>query len=221
MNGQAHALTLTFERQDGNEWNLNATIPDADGTVVTGTIEGILFNDDGTLQSLSGSPNLEFLFSGISENQTITLDFGTAGTFDGLTQFGDTETAFAESQDGFAPGSLTSIFIDPDGTIQGAYSNGRIEAINQISMATFSNPGGLIRTGSNLFEVSANSGTPVVGNPGEGGRGVVRSGVLEVSNVDTSQEFVNLIIAQRGFQVNSRVITTTDTMLQELISIVR
>lgn len=220
-NGQSHTVTLDFERADTNLWNLTATIPEADGSVLAGTIAGITFADDGTFQSVSGESTLQFQFNDIGSPQTLSLDFGTSGTFDGLTQFGDSETAFVKSQDGFPPGELVSVFVDVDGTVQGAFSNGRVSEIDQISTATFSNPGGLERAGSNLFTRSANSGEPNSGIPGEGGRGVIRSGVLEVSNVDTSQEFVNLIIAQRGFQVNSRVITTTDTILQELIGIVR
>lgn len=220
-NGQAHAVTMNFERQDGDVWSLTATIPEDEGTVVSGTISDITFNDDGTFASVAGDGNLEFQFNGITGSQTVAVAFGTPGTFDGLTQFGDTSTAFIKSQDGFPPGELTSIFIDPDGTIQGAFSNGRIDEIDQIGISMFTNPGGLVRSGDNLFSLGSNSGDPNFGEPGEAGRGIIRSGVLEVSNVDTSQEFINLIIAQRGFQVNSRVVTTTDTILQELIGIVR
>jgi len=221
VNGQAHAVTLDFERLDVNLWKLNASISADEGTVVRGTIDEIAFNDDGTFASVSGDGSLEFQFEGLGSSQTIQLGFGAPGTFEGLTQFGDTETAHVTAQDGFPPGELTSVFIDPDGTINGAYSNGRVASIDQISLAVFTNPGGLLRSGSNLFELSANTGEPNVGIPGEGGRGAIRSGVLEVSNVDTAQEFVNLIIAQRGFQVNSRVITTSDNILQELLTIVR
>ncbi len=220
-NGQGHTVTLDFERSDTNVWSLSASIPAEDGSVLSGTVTDITFADDGTFQSVGGDGTIQFQFNDIGGPQTLTLDFGTSGTFDGLTQFGDSETAFVKSQDGFPPGELVSVFVDADGTVQGAFSNGRVSEIDQISTATFSNPGGLERAGNNLFTRSANSGEPNSGIPGEGGRGVIRSGVLEVSNVDTSQEFVNLIIAQRGFQVNSRVITTTDTILQELIGIVR
>jgi flagellar hook protein FlgE len=118
-------------------------------------------------------------------------------------------------------GSLTDFTVSGNGVITGIYSNGLNQTLGQIALANFGNPGGLTRSGSNLFEVSVNSGEPLIGTPGSGGRGTLYVGALEMSNVDLANEFTNMIITQRGFQANSRVITTSDEMLQELVNLKR
>ncbi len=124
-------------------------------------------------------------------------------------------------QDGSAQGTLSSISVGPDGTIVGVFSNGLTRTVGQLALARFANPTGLVRTGDTAFAASAASGTAEVGTPESGGRGSVSSGYLEQSNVDLAQQFTNLIMAERGFQANSRVITATDEMLQDLVNIKR
>jgi flagellar hook protein FlgE len=126
-----------------------------------------------------------------------------------------------DNQDGFAAGSLQGFSIGPDGVLTGVFSGGRTQALGQLALATFSNPGGLIKAGDSTYQSSANSGLAQVGTPGSGSRGELAGGVLEMSNVDLAQEFTNLIIAQRGFQANSRVITASDEILQDLVNIKR
>jgi flagellar hook protein FlgE len=118
-------------------------------------------------------------------------------------------------------GSLIDFTVSGNGVITGIYSNGLNQVLGQIALANFGNPGGLTRVGSNLFEVSVNSGEPLIGAPGSGGRGSLYVGALEMSNVDLASEFTNMIITQRGFQANSRIITTSDEMLQELVNLKR
>jgi flagellar hook protein FlgE len=141
--------------------------------------------------------------------------------FSQLTQYAAPSTATLRSQDGYPRGSLESFAIDGNGVITGLYSNGRTQVVGQVALALFTNPGGLLKAGNNLYAESANSGPPAIGAAGTGGRGTLVAGALEMSNVDLAQEFTNMITAQRGFQANARVITTSDELLQELISLRR
>ena len=119
-------------------------------------------------------------------------------------------------QDGYTNVALQSFTIDATGTINGSFTNGITQTLGQIALADFNNPSGLAPTGANLYAISANSGGAVVGYVGESANSTIASGALEMSNVDLAQEFTDMIVAQRGFQANSRVITTSDQMLQEL-----
>jgi flagellar hook protein FlgE len=139
----------------------------------------------------------------------------------GLSQFGGSNTLTAPEQNGYALGSLQSFQLSNDGTIMGVYSNGLRQPIGQLALASFNNPGGLEKAGSSGFRVGVNSGVANVGVAGVGGRGVLNSGALEMSNVDLAEEFTGLIVAQRGFQANSRVITSSDEILQDLVNLKR
>jgi flagellar hook protein FlgE len=139
----------------------------------------------------------------------------------GIKQYGSANTVSATAQNGFAMGSLESFSLANDGTITGIYSNGLRQAIGQLAMASFNNPGGLEKAGNSSFRVGDNSGNAMVGQAGTGGRGVLNAGALEMSNVDLAEEFTGLIVAQRGFQANSRVITSSDEILQDLVNLKR
>lgn len=138
-----------------------------------------------------------------------------------LTQYGGSSTVQATTQNGYASGNLDSLTIDTTGTLVGKFSNGRTQNLGQVALATFNNPGGLIRIGDTLFSTSNNSGNPSVGTSGTGGRGSLTPGSLEMSNVDLADQFSKMIITQRGFQANSKIITTSDTMLEELVNLKR
>jgi flagellar hook protein FlgE len=147
---------------------------------------------------------------------TLTLDMG------GLTQLATDNDVAMTYQDGLAAGSFSSFFVTPStAEIYGVYSNGMQQLIGQLAISNFVNPAGLTKVGNNLYQVSANSGDPSIGGAGTGGRGTIAAGYLEGSNVDLGQEFTNMILAQRGFQASSRVITTSDEMLLELVNIKR
>ena len=124
-------------------------------------------------------------------------------------------------QDGYAAGNLTSFSIGADGVITGTFTSGQSRALGQVVTATFPNPGGLTRSGNNLLDVSSNSGQPTIGVPGTNGRGVIASGYLEGSNVDLAEEFTTMIITQRGYQANTKIITTVDSLLQDVVNLVR
>ncbi|PJA78227.1 MAG: hypothetical protein CO149_05180, partial [Nitrospirae bacterium CG_4_9_14_3_um_filter_51_5] len=145
---------------------------------------------------------------------------GGAGT-DGMLQQGSPSTLLTLSQDGFSSGTLTGTSIGEDGTITGRFSNGTTQLIGQVELTRFINPDGLQPIGRNLFIQSGNSGTPLVGTPGTGSFGKISASTLETSNVDLGDELVNMITMQRGFQANSRIITTTNDLLGELVNLAR
>lgn len=196
--GTERTMTLTFTRTAG-AWNVAAT----DGTD-TFTSQPVTFNGDGSI----ASPQT-FALGGV------TVDLSTITGYAGL------DTVAAGNQDGQAAGTLLSFALGNDGTITGAFSNGLKQVIGRIALAAFTNPGGLEKAGGSLFATSVNSGEPMVGTAGTGGRGSLTGGSLEMSNVDLSSEFTSLIIAQRGFQANSRIITTSDEVLNELVNLKR
>jgi flagellar hook protein FlgE len=222
VQGTAHNLSVTFQKQAANTWNLTASIPAADGTMVNSTITGITFNDDGSFRQINGAnQNISFTVKGLSAAQTVKFSFGSANGFNGLTQFGSASSAAATSQDGFAAGFLTNISISQSGLVNGVFTNGRTLAIAQLAIANFSNAQGLNREGNNYYSLSSHSGDPLIGEGVSGGRGNVKQGSLESSNVDVALEFTQLITAQRGYQVNARTITISDQILQSLAQIIQ
>ncbi|MDR7386631.1 MAG: flagellar hook-basal body complex protein, partial [Armatimonadota bacterium] len=207
--GNAVQLVVEVEKTGTNEWTWTARY---DGTDVgTGTVT---FGADGTV---AGGGTAALTFDPATGADPLSLTLG----FSGLTQYGGASTVSLQHQDGYATGSLESFAIDGNGVITGLYSNGRTQVIGQVALALFANPGGLLKAGSNLYAESSNSGPVAVGEAGTGGRGALTAGALEMSNVDLAQEFTSMITAQRGFQANARVITTSDELLQELISLRR
>jgi flagellar hook protein FlgE len=164
---------------------------------------------------------VDFDFSqGAAQNQMIDLVFGptTGGT---TTQYPISSTTNYQTQDGYPPGVLQSVSVSAEGILSGTYSNGQILDLYQITLANFNNANGLYKEGSNLYSETLASGVAYTNSPGEGGLGKISANSLEQSNVDLATEFVKMIIAQRGFQANSKVITTTDEILQELMTLKR
>lgn len=211
--GNPHDVGIEMTKTADNTWDVTATA----GTITPPATASVTFDPDGSFTSSTPSP---FTVSGIdfgngSSPQDITIDLA------GLVQFGGAPTAEARSQDGTGMGFLRSFEFGSDGTVTGRFSNGESKVLGMVSVATFNNPAGLVRAGGSLFTVSANSGEPIVGAPGSGDAGALAPGSLEMSNVDLAQEFTNLIIAQRGFQANSRGITASDELLQELVNLKR
>jgi len=135
-----------------------------------------------------------------------------------MTQFSGTSQP-AGTTDGFTSGTLTTFAVGDAGTLSGVYSNGQTQVLGQIALADFLNSAGLLRSGQNNFGATSASGAANIGMAGSGGRGTVTTGALEMSNVDLATEFTGMITAERGFQANSRVITTSDQMLQTLVSL--
>jgi len=211
-----HELTMTIsETATANQWSWN--VAGAAGTTVTGGPGTLTFNP-ATGQLTTGSPGN---ITVVPAAATGVPSFPVSLDFAGMSQLATEMQVQASSQNGFAPGSLSSFSVSVDGIITGLYTNGLTRPLGQIATAIFPNANGLERQGANLWRNTDNSGIPVIGAPGTGGRGSVNSGFLEQSNVDIGNEFTDLIITQRGFQANTKVVTTVDEMLQDLINMKR
>ena len=198
-------------------WQVDPTNLVAAG-VPAGSITGsgsFTFAADGTLQAPTNQ-TIAFDPPGAAP-MSISVDPGT-GT-NGITQYAGTSTAVLRDQDGYASGTLQSFSIGADGTITGSFTNGVNVPLAQIALADFNNPAGLLRVGDNMYQESGNSGGAVVGYAQAGSQSSLTSGALEMSNVDLAQEFTDMIVAQRGFQANSKVITTSDQLLQDLVNL--
>lgn len=210
--GQQHDVVLHVIKTGNNQWNwqVSATAP----TTITGS--GVMtFNTDGTLNT--GSPGSVTLTPGSGGAPAFTFDLD----FTRVSQLAAETQIQSSNQNGFPPGSLQGFSIGVDGVLTGLFTNGLTRPLGQLSMAIFPNNNGLERLGSNLWRGTDNSGVPVIGEPRTGGRGNVSSGFLEQSNIDISTEFTDLIVTQRGFQANTRVVTTVDEMLQDLLNMKR
>jgi len=146
---------------------------------------------------------------------TVSLDLSR------LTQLATSSTVEPIAQNGYPPGTLEQLTVSPDGTINGVFSNGLNLPVARVAMAVFNNPGGLERAGNNLFRESVNSGVANIGIAQTGGRGSISSGYLEMSNADIGNEFTNLIVTQRGFQANTRIVSTVDEMMQDVLQMKR
>lgn len=230
--GSKHTLEVQFVKQSttqdgGNEWQMIIRVPEpaeinTTGEGPTNIIVGTArFNNDGSLASytprtINFSPN-----NGAAPNQQIKLSFGTSGSNDGLVSSNSASTLTGQATDGYTSGNLKpdAIRVDDKGNILGEFTNGKTFAVAKIAMASVANNSGLEEIGENLFKVTANSGAIVVGEAGTGGRGEMKTSALEMSNVDLSRSLTELIIIQRGYQANSKTISTSDQMLQTLIQL--
>jgi len=196
--GAPVTLSASFTPVNANQW----TVDLSDGATTSGPYT-LDFTNGG---SPTPTPN------------PVTVN-GVNVDLSGVTSYSGLSTVAATKQDGSTAGNLQSFTISPDGTLVGVFSNGLKQNIAQLALANFSNPTGLTKAGDSMYQTTANSGVAQVGTAGSAGRGVLQQGALEMSNVDLAQEFTNLVIAERGFQANSRVITTSDELLQDLVNI--
>lgn len=223
--GSKHTITYTFRKEGTSLWSWTATVPqpgDIGGAAPNqnvytgGTVQ---FNSNGSLASVNPQSLSVTWNNGSTPNQQVNLAFGTPNAFDGLTSFDQKSATSLISQDGYTGGDLQGIRIDQNGVLIGSFTNGRSLGLAQIAMAKFANNEGLMADGGNLFTQSANSGDPTIGAAASGGRGAIFSSALEMSNVDLSKALTDLIVIQRGYQANSKTITTSDQMLQVLLQI--
>lgn len=213
--GAPHDLTLTFTRGSAaGQWDVAAASPDGTATLASPT--QLTFDSNGA--PTPGTLSLQYAptgSSGAATPQAISLSVAN------ITQLAQESSAALRSQDGLPPGTLTGISITSDGSITGVYSNGMANPLGQLITGTFANTSGLESVRDSLYQASLSSGSPVYGVPGSAGRGSIRSGQLESSNVNLTQEFADMIVTQRGYQASSRVVTTADQMLQELMNVIR
>ena len=231
--GGKHVLSGAFVRTNtNNSWDflLTAITGDINKIDISGQsdrrIKGIEFNEgDGSYAGLNSvigdNAQLELTFAhDILNPQVITIDLGTAGQFNGLTQFSGNSTAVAREQDGYEAGSLSTVSVNNEGTLIGAFSNGIKKNIATLQIALFQNTSGLESTGGGYFSPSANSGEAVSTQAMSGGAGSIHGSSLEKSNADVATEFVNMIQAQNGFQANARTIRVANEILRELTSLI-
>ena len=248
--GNVHQVKLIFTRVRGqkNTWLATTEVEGADPATqildVTGNNQNnsnaiiVRFDNKGAPVAIQDNPtqagapvdvvnngrlvaNLNVNFPADGITQSINLDLGSVGGYDGVTQFSAPTSTKAYDQDGYGMGYLESFTVDNSGVITGVYTNGKKAPIAQIALASFVNPQGLTAEGDTLFKETNNSGKADIGPAETGARGKITAGALEMSNVDLAEAFTDMIVTQRGFQANSRSITTSDQMLQELLTLKR
>ncbi len=222
--GGAHVLKMTFNKTSlNNQWSWEASMT-GNEVVAAGNKGMITFNSDGSLNTFTydnGVTAFEFEPASGAGLMRVRFNMGDLGKLNGISQFSTDSTAVANSQDGYSSGDLVDINIDKTGKITGLFSNGVNQTLAQVGLAKFINPNGLYREGGNEYAMSGNSGQPIYVTAGETIQSEIIPGALEMSNVNLAQEFTDMILAQRGFQANARVITTSDDLLNELVNLKR
>ena len=225
--GSKHALTLHMRKahtsenpNDPSVWNFYGDVPDPSS--LDNPANGyIKFNPDGSLNSFNPPSFIFNANNGSKAGQAVQLNLGKIDTFNGVTSFDSPSSTSGETQDGYPGGDLQNMVVDQTGTVIGVFTNGRSYSLAQVAMAKFVNNEGLMHEGGSLFGASANSGDAIIGTANTGGRGAIQASALEMSNVDLSRSLTQLIVIQRGFQANSKTITTSDQMLNTLLQLKR
>lgn len=249
--GAPHTITIEFVHNanptgstagtpaTGNDWwGFQITIPGADvaagtaGTsyVIPNTYGYLEFDGTGTLVGVSGTavpgatttfPVTITGFNNGADDLTFNWNLADANNVPIITGYPIASSTSATNTDGYPPGNITSVVVDVDGILQGVYSNGRVENVAQLAIANFNNPKGLLRRGRNLYSETLSSGDASIGSANTGGRGAIVGSSLEASNVDIATEFTKMLVFERGYQANSKIITAADTITQTAISLVR
>jgi flagellar hook protein FlgE len=209
--GTSHQLQLYFRKTAPNAWSVYSQIDGGAATAQT----NMTFNAAGAVTAGGTQTVTAALTSGATTPQTVTVDLSA------LTQFGSSSGVSSQTQNGYSSGTLEKISVDKQGRVVAQFTNGQTRALAQVVLNRFTNPDGLIDVGDNHFLDTIESGAPLSGAPTTNGMGRILSGTVEQSNVDLGKEFVDMIITQRAFQANSRAITTSDEMLQELVNLKR
>lgn len=221
--GGSHPVTAYFTKLTpvagppiSNPWAVNYVQQNAAGALSIVGTQTLAFNSNGQLTAAAAGAAPSFNF-GLGA-QSVTFDYGFGST-SASTQYASGFSVFEQTQDGYSAGSLKSVSVSGTGVLSGVFTNGQTRAIGQVALARFSAPTKLTKMGGNLYSESFDSGQPVVGVANTSGLGKVVANSLELSNVDLATEFVKMITAQRGFEANSKVITTTDQMMQLLMTL--
>ncbi len=231
--GNSHVLTMSFVKTAPNTWTYTATLPPADlvdpttAQVATGTL---VFNTDGSLDTDPTTPvftttpvvfTLPAFISGATPGGTVTWSLTQANGAGAITQYDQQSASSSSSQDGQAASQLVNVGLGNGGAILAQYSDGQQVKVGQVALASIRNPDSLVAVGSNNFMLSQASAVPNIGVPGTGGRGSIQGGSIEASNVDIATEFTNLIVYQRGYEANGKVVSTADTLSQDTINLIQ
>ncbi len=241
--GGPHQVTMYFVKTGANAWDVHYAYPDqavpsqliepgqtsgGAGAVPTGpaSVQHLTYNQDGSLNTDNSGTGIAFNFGPVVAASTINFNYGTGtgetppGTgLDLSTQYSSSFSVMSVNQDGYASGSLQSVNVSDAGVLEGVFTNGQTRAIGQVALARFIAPTELTKLGKNLYSESFDSGQPIIGSANSSGNGKILSSSLELSNVDLAAQFVNMISSQRGFEANSKIITTTDQLMQELVNL--
>ncbi len=230
--GDVHTVTFTFTKNGATGWKWDATIPAVDVggkttdppvSIKSAASTGALtFDGSGKITSPTANETLSLtgLANGASPMNVTFAIFDPQGNAN-ITGYAGTSTVSSTTQDGYATSSLRDIAIDKNGVVNGLFDNGKTVPLAQLATANFPNVQGLVNLKGSTMVPFGNSGDPSIGAPGTGGRGTISGGALEQSNVDIATEFTTLIVAQRGYQANSRVISTTDQLVQDSLNLIR
>lgn len=225
--GSTHTLTATFTKTAANTWTYTVTIPGEDlsggtaGTPSQLATGSLTFDSNGNLKTPAAPGQVAVKITGLTDgasDMNLNWNLYTSGAST-LTQFAQPSAISGTSQDGIAAAEITQVSMANGGAIVAHYSDGSQAVIAQLALAAISNPGSLISVGQNNFELGAETAAPAVGAPGTGSRGSIQGGALESSNVDIATEFTNLIVYQRSYEANSRVISTLDQLTQDLLNL--
>jgi flagellar hook protein FlgE len=235
--GNGHLINVYFrkdtEAPTGNTWQWFGVTDAADSTSGVSEIQAngtLTYTNGGALdvESAITYPTGGFDFiGGAAQDQQINFDFGTSITtdsgtgLDGSTQYGAPSTTNFQDQNGFTSGALRTITMSQDGVMTGVFTNGQTRNIARVALAKFIAPSQLTKMGRNLYAEAHDSGQPIISEPGDTGTGYVLANTLELSNVDLASEFVKMITSQRAFQANSRIVSTTDELMMELVNLKR
>lgn len=209
--GNSHQMQLYFRKTAANAWGVYSQIDGGTATAQT----SMTFSAAGAVTAGGSQTVSAVLTTGATTPQTVTVSLA------GLTQFGTASGVISNIQNGFGAGTLEKISVDKQGQVVAQFTNGQTKALAQVVLNRFTNPDGLLSNGDNHFTETVESGAALAGAPTVNGMGQILSGTVEQSNVDLGKEFVDMIITQRAFQANSRAITTSDEMLQELVNLKR
>ena len=225
--GNTQTLIVTYTKSGTNTWDYAVTGPA--GATVGGAANGTLtFSSSGNLQLINGAapvagsnPVLNITWGNGAAASAINFDLVNLDNSSNITQFSAASSTSSNFQDGYGAGTLRDLTVDQNGIISGTFTNGQVISLAQVALSTFNNVNGLVQTGNNHWGQSLASGSPTIGLANQGGRGGVLGSNLELSNVDVAGEFTKLILSQRGYQANSRIVTTTDELLQETLNLKR
>lgn len=225
--GNAHNLTINYTNTGANAWTYQITIPAADlggaGAPVQLATGNMTFGTNGALTNPAGTiPGIAI--NGLADgaaNMNLTWNLNGAGGAPTITQEAAPSATTASNQDGYSAGSLTGYSILPDGTVQGTFSNNQTLVLGQVAIASFANNQGLTQVSGSNYQASFASGTPIIGQAGIGGNGIITGGAVEGSNVNLSTEFANMIVAQQGYEANAKVLTTLDQVSQATLQVIQ
>ncbi len=218
--GNSQNILITYTKTGANTWGWAASVG-SPATITSGGSGTLAFSSAGNLTSPATNPVIGFNWNNGTTAQNVTWDVLNADGSSNLTQYAATSSTNSSYQDGYGSGTLQSLTVDQNGIISGTFTNGQVIPLAQVGISTFNNNNGLVQAGNNTWGQSLASGTPTIGLANQGGRGSILGSNLELSNVDMATEFTSLMLAQNGYQANSKAITTANSLLQVTLNMVQ